>query len=68
MEKYKNGSYKFNDSDTYLIDAVKFLPDHSERWYKINEENKELKDSWAFKIYLSDFYKIIKKGLKFRYS
>lgn len=68
MEKYKNGGYKFSSDNTYLVDVVKFLPDHSEKWYKMKEENQELNDSWAYKLYVSNFYKLIKKGLKFRYS
>jgi glycosyltransferase involved in cell wall biosynthesis len=61
MEKYKNGNYKFSGDNTYLIDVIKFLPDHSERWYKMKEENQELKDSLAFRIYKSGFYKLLKR-------
>jgi hypothetical protein len=68
MEKYKNGDYKLNNNVILLTDLVKFLPSHSEKWYKMKEENQELKDSWAYKLYVSNFYKLIKKGLKFRYS
>lgn len=60
MGKYKIGSYDLSNN-SFLVDMVKFLPDHSLMWYKMKEENQELKDSLAFKIYKSGFYKLIKK-------
>lgn len=60
MEKYKNENYNLSNY-AFLLDIVKFLPDHSSVWYKMKEENQELKDSLAFKIYKSGFYKFLKR-------
>lgn len=60
MEKYKKGDHKLS-SNIPITEISNFLPDHSERWYKMKEENQELKDSLAFKIYKSGFYKLLKK-------
>lgn len=60
MDKYKKGDYKLSGNIS-ITEISNFLPDHSERWYKMKEENQELKDSLAFKIYQSGFYKLLKK-------
>lgn len=59
MEKYKKGNYKLSGNIS-MTEISNFLPDHSERWYKMKEENQDLKDSLAFKIYQSGFYKLLK--------
>lgn len=60
MEKYKKGNYKLSGNIS-MTEISNFLPDHSERWYKMKEENQELKDSLVFKIYKNGFYKLLKK-------
>ena len=61
MAKYQNNGYDLKGFNFLAKDIFTFLPNHSMDWYTIKESNKELKDSWAFKIYQSSFYKLLKK-------
>jgi glycosyltransferase involved in cell wall biosynthesis len=60
MEKYK-GVYKDEKVGVPLSEIDNFLSNHSPDWYHLVKENEELRDSFAYTIYRSKFYRIFKK-------
>lgn len=60
MEKYK-GIYNDKNVNVPLSEIDDFLSNYSVEWYCLTKENEELRDSFAYTVFHSKFYRIFKK-------